>query len=227
MFGPNWRSNYEERVYIDDDSTIAYARGDGSVWNFVFGGSASFSSAAPPNTYATYLTAAPAKSTANLFIAPTTWTLVFENGEQKSFDATSGNLLSITDRNGNTTKLTYDASFRLTTVTDPVSRHLYFSYASPTSYLVTGVTSDVGISLSYSYDSQGRLIQYTQPDGTTISFQYSDPDSILISAVLDSNGKILESHTYDSQARGLTSSRAGGAEAVTVTYPSGILAILP
>ena len=124
------------------------------------------------------------------------------------------------DRNGNITQLTYDSSYRLTTVTDPASRHLYFSYASPTSYLVTSVTSDVGISLSYAYDGQGRLIQYTKPDQTTVSFQYNDPISFLITAVLDSNGPVLESHTYDSHGIGLTSSRAGGVEAVTVTYPA-------
>jgi YD repeat-containing protein len=84
--------------------------------------------------------------------------------------------------------------------------------------LVTSVTSDVGLSLSYAYDSNGRLIQVTKPDLTTISFQY-DSNS-LITAVLDSNGKILESHTYDSSGRGLTSSRAGGVEALTLTYPT-------
>jgi len=60
---------------------------------------------------------------------------------------------------------------------------------------------------------------YTKPDMTTVSFQYNDPNPTLITAVLDSNGKVLESHTYDSQARGLTSSRAGGVEAVTIKYP--------
>ena len=40
----------------------------------------------------------------------------------------------------------------------------------------------------------------------------------LITAVTDSNGKILESHTYDGLGRGLTSSRANGVEAVSVTY---------
>jgi YD repeat-containing protein len=225
MFGPNWRSTYEERVYIDDDNTIAYARADGSVWNFVFGSSSTFTPTPPANTLFTYKQAAPANATAALFYSSTAWTLVFMNGEQRVFDAISGNLLSIADRNGNTTHLTYDASYRLTTVTDPVSRHLYFSYASPNSYAVASVTSDTGISLSYSYDSQGRLTQYTKPDNTTVSFQYNASNPILITAVLDQNGKILESHTYDTLNRGLTSSRAGGVEAVTITYPQGAIAL--
>jgi hypothetical protein len=42
----------------------------------------------------------------------------------------------------------------------------------------------------------------------------------MITAVMDSAGKVLESHTYDSKGRGLTSSRAGGVEAITVSYPN-------
>ena len=225
LFGPNWRSNFEERIYIDDDNTVAYARGDGSVWNFVAGASTTFTPPAPPNTSVTFHPVAPSNATASLFYG-STWTLVLQNGEQRVFDGISGNLLSISDRNGNTTQLTYDGSYRLLSVTDPAARHLYFSYASPSSYLVTGVTSDVGISLSYSYDGQGRLTQYTKPDNTTVSFQYNNTSNpILITTVLDQNGVVLESHTYDTLGRGLTSSRANGVEAVTITYPVGALAL--
>lgn len=208
MFGPNWRSTYEESIYVDSDHTVAYARGDGSKWNFVYTGSSQ-----------TFRPDVPANVSASLYQGSTTWVLTFSNGEKRTFDATTGKLLSIQDRNGNTTQLTYDSSYRLVTVTDAAGRHLYFSYATPTSYLVTGVSSDVGISLAYSYDSQGRLVQYTKPDRTTVSFQYQAQNPILITAVLDSNGKILESHTYDSQNRGLTAASAGGVGAVTVTYP--------
>ena len=225
LFGPNWRSTYEERIYVDDDNTVAYARGDGSVWNFVAKPLSTFNPTPPQNVLFTYVPVAPANTPAALFYSATLWTLIFQNGEQRVFDSTSGNLLSISDRNGNATQLTYDSSYRLITVTDSASRHLYFAYASPSSYLVTGVTSDVGVSLSYAYDGQGRLTQYTKPDHTTVSFQYSASNPILITAVLDQNGKVLESHTYDSQSRGLTSSRAGGVEGVTITYPPGALAL--
>lgn len=181
--------------------------------------------ATPPNTLFTYRPAAPSNATVALFYG-SVWTLIFQNGEQRVFDGTSGNLLSITDRNGNTTRLTYDASYRLTTVADPASRHLYFSYGNSTSYLVTAVTSDIGISLSYAYDSQGRLSQYTKPDNTTTSFQYGNSSyPTLITSVLDQNGIVLESHTYDTLGRGLTSSRAGGVEGVTITYPAGAIAL--
>jgi YD repeat-containing protein len=161
------------------------------------------------------------------------WTLTFNTGETRIFTVTNcssgcstlptiGYLTSITDRNGNTTQLTYNGGNQLTTVTDPASRHLYFSYGNGG---VVGVTSDVGISLSYAYDGLGRLSTVTKPDLTTVAFQY-DSNS-MISAVLDTNGKVLEAHTYDSELRGLTSSRAGGVDAMTITYPFLIPGELP
>jgi YD repeat-containing protein len=208
MFGPNWVSTYQERIFSGSDGYIKYARNDGSFWSFgvISAGSTT-----------TYGTAAPANAGATLTTGATNWTVTFKNGEKRLFDNTSGSLKSIIDRNGNTTQLSYDGQNRLTTVTDPASRHLNFTYVNSSSFLVSGVTSDAGISLSYAYDAQGRLSQVTRPDNTTLSFQYDTHSNI--TAVLDTNGKVLESHTYDSSNRGLTSSRANGVESLTVTYP--------
>jgi YD repeat-containing protein len=203
LFGPNWRSNFEERIFVGSDQYIKYGRGDGSFWSF-------------GTNSGNWSVAAPANVTATLVQGSSNWILTFQNGEQRLFSFATGKLLSIIDRNGNTTQLSYDSLGRLVTVTDPVSRHLYFGYGSGSSSLVTSVTSDMGLSLSYSYDSQGRLSQVTRPDLSTYTFQYNSQS--LITSVTDSNGKILESHTYDSSGRGLTSSRAGGVDAVTVSY---------
>lgn len=217
MFGANWTSSFEETVYAGSDNYMHYARGDGSIWSLGFSGyqnstgNPEYAVTGPGNEAVTLIQA--------LAQTPPLWMLNFQNGEQRVFDGISGRLLSITDRNGNSTQLSYDASFRIVTVTDPASRHLYFSYGNPSSFLVTSVTSDFGVSLSYTYDSMGRLTQYTKPDNTTVSFQYNDPNPSLITAVLDSNGKILESHTYNSCGQGASGSRAGGVEAVTVSYP--------
>jgi len=209
LFGPNWRSTFEERVIIGSDGYVKYSRADGSFWSFGYTGQTDDLNFFGINS--------PANQNVMLTQDIDTWTVAFQNGEKRVFDRTSGYLLSKVDRHGNTTQLAYDPSFRLVTITDPAARHLYFSYASPTSYLVSAVTSDVGIALSYSYDTEGRLSQITKPDNTTVSFQYDSHSHI--TAVLDSEGKVLESHTYDSQGRGLTSSRAGGVDAVTISYP--------
>jgi YD repeat-containing protein len=205
MFGLQWRSSYEERVFQGTGEAtgfMTYLRGDGGIWYFSSSGSLS----APGNLKATL--------TQN---GTTSWTITFQNGEKRIFSYATGALISIVDPNGNTMTFTYDASNRLTAVTDAVSRHLYFSYANGSSLLVTGITSDIGITTSYTYDSQSRLIQVTEPDSTTLSFQYNSQS--LISKVSDSNGTTLETHTYDANGRGLTSSRANGVDAVTVTYP--------
>jgi YD repeat-containing protein len=161
--------------------------------------------------------ASPANISATFVQTSMFYVITFKNGEQRHFDLKTGFLTAIIDRNGNTTQLSYDSSNRLATVTDPASRHLYFNYANSSSWLVTSVTSDFGTTFSYSYDTQGRLIQVTKPDQTTVSFTYNAQSQI--TAVTDSNGKVLESHTYDSSGRGLTGSRANGVNAVTVTYP--------
>jgi len=207
MFGPNWRSTYEERISAGSGSASGYqvySRSDGGLW--YFGGTGS-----------TLTLASPANAVATLTSGASYWTLTFQNGEQRRFDNTSGSLIAIIDRNGNTTQLAYDGSNRLVTIADPASRHLTFTYGTgTTANLVVGVSSDVSLALSYSYDTQGRLIQVTKPDLTTVNFTYNAQS--LITSVTDTSGKVLEAHTYDSAGRGLTGSLANGVEAVTVTY---------
>lgn len=208
MFGMNWRSNYEERlILVSNDGYLKRSMADGAVWSF---GTAAVGSSL------TYRTAAPANDATSITTGDTTYTLVAKSGEKKLFDNTTGALLSIIDRNGNATQLSYDSANRLVTVTDAASRHLYFSYPDSSSHLVSSVTSDVGLSLTYGYDGQGRLIRVTNPDNTTFSFDYDSQSNI--TAVRDSDGKILESHTYDALGRGLSSSQANGVDSVTVTY---------
>jgi YD repeat-containing protein len=207
FFGPNWRSNFEERVFLGNDNYLKYARGDGSFWSFGYGS---------PTGGGVWSIAAPANVSATLTQGTSYWTITFQNGETRHFDNTSGHLTAIIDRNGNTTQLSYDAVGRLATVTDPASRQLSFTYGSGSSLLVIGVTSNFGVSLTYAYDNQGRLSQVTESDLSTLSFQYNNQS--LITAVTDSNGIILESHTYDSSGRGLTSSQANGVDAVTISY---------
>ena len=215
MFGSNWQSTYEDRlVFNTSDGFLTEETGgdDESAFGFALFGPNTYSVVTPANRIATLTTNADTTS-----FTVTSWTLVAENGEKRVYDPNTGALLSITDRNGNTIQLAYDASNRLITVIDPASRHLNFTYQSSTSNLVTTVSSDVGITLSYSYDSQGRLTKVTKQDNTIVSFQYDGQNRI--TAVTDNDGKILESHTYDAAGRGLSSSRSNSVDSVTVTYP--------
>jgi YD repeat-containing protein len=205
IFGSHWRSTYEEFIFTGTDGYLKYSRADGGFWSFGI------------DTGFTFRVASPANISASLVQGTSYTTITFQNGEQRRFDNSTGKLIAILDRNGNMASLTYDGSGRLVTVTDPASRHLTFTYASPSSYIVTSVSSDVGISVSYAYDTQGRLSTVTEQDLSTLNFTYNTQS--LITQVTDTAGKILESHTYDSSARGLTSSKASGVESLTITYP--------
>jgi YD repeat-containing protein len=209
MFGLGWRSTYEERLIVGSGvltNYMVYARADGSFW--IFGTS----------NGTAYTVGAPANINAGLAQSGTQWVLTFQNGDKRIFSSSNGSLLSIVDRNGNTTQLTYDGLNRLIGVADAAGRHLNFTYVNGTSSSpVAAATSDVGLSLSYAYDTQGRLTTVTRPDLSTYNFAYNAQS--LINAVTDAQGKVLESHTYDSNGRGLTSSRAAGVDAVTVVYP--------
>jgi YD repeat-containing protein len=219
IFGQGWRSTYEERIIFPPPSPsvnglsppIKYARSDGSYWQFVWNVTLSQWVSASPNNVMASLTS-------NL-----DYTQVFvtnkRTGEVRTFEKSDGLLTSIADRNGNTTQLTYDTSNRLVTVTSPAGQHLYFNYGTGASnYLVTSVTTDFGITLSYTYNSLGELVQVTKPDLTNLFYTYNAQSEI--TAVTDQLGKVLETHTYDSNGRGLTGSEANGVNALTVTYPT-------
>jgi YD repeat-containing protein len=216
MFGLGWSSNVEDRIYVGSDYLVKHLRGDGSIWSYGFSAYSSDGSGG-----SVYLTAGPRNGGASAQLDSTNFTITLKSGEQKTFDQTTGALLLAADRNGNKTLFSYDSSGRLVTVTDPASRHLYFTYTqvsleSMTVNVVTNVTSDFGVALSYQYDTTARLVKVTAPDNTFVTFTYSPAN--LITAVLDMNGKTLESHTYDPLGRGLSAARAGGVDAVTVSY---------
>jgi YD repeat-containing protein len=201
IFSGNWRSTYEERVYLGSDGYLTYLRSDGSYWAFGIDPSSSvFRVAAPSNISATF----------------NSGTITFQNGEQRRFDSVTGNLVAIVDRNGNTTTISYDSHGRLSTVTDAAGRSLTFTYQNPSATVVSGLTSSVGISLSFTYTS-GLLTQVTEQDLSTLNFTYGPQN--MITQVTDSQGKVIETHTYDSSGRGLTSAKANGVDAVTVVYP--------
>jgi YD repeat-containing protein len=207
MFGLGWQSTYEEQLLLVDSQTLQYWRSDGGAWTFTYNSTLnSYSLASPPDVRA-QLVQNPATGT---------FTITLADGTQRLFNA-QNQLAAIIDRNGNQTTLAYDSSYRLASVTSPGGSTLTFSYNDPNNLMqATSAQDAVGTVATYSYDSVSRLTNVTYPDGSALNFTFDA--NLNIATVTDNQGKLIESHTYDAQGRGLTSTRAYGVDSVSLTY---------
>ena len=166
------------------------------------------------NGTGTYFLTAPLDDQTTLAFNSTTnqWVITEQSGTQRLFN-NAGYLTSIVDLNGNTTTINVDANNqnRIASITDASAHMLTFNYTDVNNpRLCTSISDSVGTFTQYQYDdTTKRLTQVTYPDGSLYSFQYNDPNNnTLISLVTDSMGKTIESHTYDSSCRGVTSQQA-------------------
>jgi RHS repeat-associated protein len=91
-------------------------------------------------------------------------------------------LTQIIDPMGNTTTLSYDSQFRLTSVTDATGRSTTFTYGLAQSpLLITRITDAFGRFSQLTYDANQRLSSITDPIGITSEFTYgstAEPDFI-------------------------------------------------
>lgn len=208
MFGNSWRSTYEEVLSgPDSNNNLMYYRGDGSAWTFTYN-----------NVLNSYSLTSPPDERAQLASNPTGgFTLTLADHTQKVFNG-QNLLAAIIDRNNNQTTIAYDTSNRITSVTSAGGSTLSFTYGDPNNTnQVTTVQDSVGTVATYTYDNSSRLTLVTYADTSTLNFSY-DPASSLILSVTDKQGRLLVSHTYDAQRRGLTSARAYGVDSVSLTY---------
>jgi RHS repeat-associated protein len=107
----------------------------------------------------------------------------------------SGRLIREVDRNGYTTKLTYNAIGDLTQVTDQTGRSLTFAYGGGQ---LVSVADPLGHKTSYTYDATGDLTRVIDPLGRIWAFTY-DAKHLLVSITDPHGGKTT--NTYDSSHR--------------------------
>jgi YD repeat-containing protein len=208
MFGLDWASTYEEHLAgPDSNNYLTYWRGDGSSWTFSYNSVLStYSLASPPNVRAQLVS--------NLTGG---FTLTLADHTQRVFNG-DNRLAAIIDRNNNQTTINHDSSDRITSVTSPGNKTLTFTYGDPNYfYQATTAQDSVGTVATYLYNGSARLTSVTYADGSGMNFTY-DPTSSMILSVTDKQGKLLESHTYDTNNRGLTSARAYGVDSVSLSY---------
>ncbi|GAB2533383.1 RHS repeat-associated core domain-containing protein [Rhodanobacter koreensis] len=169
---------------------------------------------------------------------------------QEAYDA-NGNLLSITDTNGQVTTLAYSTASTptsvapstglLLTVTDSRGRSLNFTYNAQGN--VATVTQPDGGVLGYAYGTNGNLATVTYPDTKTRQYVYNEstltggtnlPNAL--TGDIDESNTRLTSIGYNAQGQATKSTLPGGVDltqvvynsnsTTSVTYPTGVQATL-
>ena len=163
---------------------------------------------------------------------PTGWTYANERDEVETYNA-SGQMVSITNRAGQSQTLTYScmpvsatcpvatpasiapAAGLLITVTDPDSRSLNFTYDA--SSRVVKMTDPMGGVYAYAYGTNDNLASVTYPDGKVRSYLYGETANVSstpntgvtythsLTGIVDEDGNRYASWTYDAAGRATSS----------------------
>ena len=158
--------------------------------------------------------------------SPSSGTFILTTQSQISYRFTGNQLVSVSDRNGNTIQLTYSGS-NLTTITDTAGRQISLSYN--VGGHITTLADPIGRTLQYGYDGAGNLITFIDARGGTFTYTYDGAHQMLTG--LDPANNTFLTNTYDSfghvisQADGVgnrwTYSYDSNTLITTITDPNG------
>jgi RHS repeat-associated protein len=203
LFGKGWSTAYDESLTIYDSGLVRLNEPDGRAT--YFGRAAGSSGAFAP---------VEADFHGQLTQTGGGFSLSMKDGSVHQFNST-GRLMSLTDRNANQTTLAYDLSGKLNSVADPFGRHLFFIIINGR---VTSLADLTGVVANYTYGTSNELLSVTYADNSQFVFSYDA--NLRLTTVKDALNNVLESHTYDTQGRALTSAKHGGVELYTLNYVS-------
>ncbi len=163
-FGLGTMDVYHQKLAFPSGGNVTWTAADGASYTFVTMGGSAYSP--PPgvhdnlikNTNGTYTIWAPDGSRLNFDSSGRLTSLVDRNGNHQTLTYTNGNLTRISDDSGLSLTLSYDASNRVLSVVDPVSRRVSYAYGPPgCANCLSTVTDPMLFTENYSYDASGRL----------------------------------------------------------------------
>jgi RHS repeat-associated protein len=204
LFGRGWSTQYDEAIVSHDAVLLSFNQSDGRAIYF-----------SRPVTSSGTFTDLIGDFHARVIQDGGGSTLTMKNGDVEQFN-TSGNLVSLSDRNGNTTTLSYDNNGLLASVADPFGRALTFH--TNASGQVTSISDSLGTIATYTYGGNNELLSVTYADNSAFNFSYDG--NLRLTTVTDALGNILEAHSYDSQGRAITSEKQGGIDRYSLDYVS-------
>ena len=203
LFGRGWSTAYDESIVALGNDLVRLNEADGRATYF-----------GRPAGSSGPLTPLQGDFHGQLAQGGSGYTLTMTDGSSRQFNS-AGKLVSITDRNNNSTTLTYGGS-GLSSVTDPYGRVLTVN--TNANGQVLSISDTLGTIATYNYGGSNQLLSVTYADNSAFAFGYDG--GLRLTTVTDALGNVVEAHTYDGLGRALTSETHGGAERFTLSYVS-------
>jgi RHS repeat-associated protein len=163
-----------------------------------------------------------------LWNKPATVTDALGRVTRMSYDAATGNLLSVVADAGNlaaTSRFTYNARGRVLTATDPVGTVTAFVYDAKENLIEQHADSD-GLNLTtlFGYDAVGNVVAVTDPPGATTRMTWDAARRLLTTtapAPYDDGPELVRTaNTYDADGHLISVTRANGSspQVVSTSY---------
>jgi RHS repeat-associated protein len=203
-FGRGWSTTYDESIRMYDNNLVRLNQSDGrAIYLSRAVGSAGAFSPLEGDFHGQVIQNGGG------------FTLMLKDGSAHQFNG-AGKLLSMADRNGNSSSLVYDGNGFLSSVTNPFGSTLTFTTNANGQVLFLG--DALGTIANYTYGAGNVLLSVTYADNSGFQFSYDGANRL--TSVTDALGNVVESHTYDGQGRAVTSEKQGGVEHYTLSYVS-------
>ena len=188
--GPGWRLNVQRRLTVNGDNSVTFTDADGSRHTFTNPtGSPTVTYTRPATLYATL--------TRDTAATPDRFTLTYRDQSVDVFDediTNVGLLKQIKDRHGNTTSIAYSSADKISTITDPSSRTISFSWTgSNLTQIVDWANVSAGIVQT---SGSGNRIHRFFYDGSNYLIGWADP--LNTSGSCPTGGSHLTCLTYTS-----------------------------
>ncbi|GAE87091.1 Rhs family protein [Acetivibrio straminisolvens JCM 21531] len=201
ILGKGWRIGYETSLMnIEDSQDILVVYPDGSINIFEYNEKDSKYTA--PRGVFDILRKNEDES----------YALKLHDGTTYRYDK-SGNLISISDLNGNSIYIKYDNQGMISSAVSPGGKFLAFLYDGAR---LRKIADHTGREITYSYDKSGNLTQVRYPDGGVLKYGYDTKGMI---SITDQNKNTYVRNTYNEAGRVIKQLDYEGNELIIEYYP--------
>jgi RHS repeat-associated protein len=202
--GVSWLSNYHRSLTVTS-TIVTVTKSDGKLYTYAL-----------PSTGTIWL--ADTDVTDVLEKTLTGWRVTTRSDRVEDYDA-AGRLIKISDKNGDTQSLYYNASNQLDYVEDNLARRVRFTY--DTQGRVATMIDPAQRNFIYGYDANNNLASVTYPDTTTKQYLYEDtrfPNGL--TGLIDERNQRYSTWAFDAQGRVIANYRPGNVDRGDIVYNS-------